>query len=38
MKKRSRVSRGKSKRQFSKGTKTHIKNIAGNPMRGGTRL
>lgn len=38
MKKRSRLSRSQSKRVFKKGTKTHVKNVATNPMRGGIRL
>lgn len=38
MKNRSKVSKYKSKKVFKKGTKTHIKNIAGAPMRGGIRL
>lgn len=38
MKRRSRVSGNKSKKIFRKGTKTHVKNINGAPMRGGIRL
>lgn len=37
--KRHKVSSGKSKRMFSStASRTHWKNIAGNPMRGGIRL
>lgn len=38
MKKRQRMSRGKSKRNFRKGTGTHKKNMPVRPMRGGIRL
>lgn len=39
MKKRRRLSRGKSRKVFRKGTKTHVKNIQdANVMRGGYRL
>lgn len=37
--KRSRMSRSASRRSFQKGaSRTHRKNVAGNPMRGGIRL
>lgn len=37
--KRHKMSRGASKRQFSStASKTHWKNVAGAPMRGGIRL
>jgi len=39
MAKRSRMSRSKSKRLFSKtASKSHAKNFSPNPMRGGIRL
>lgn len=39
MKKRKRMSRGKSKRLFSKtASKTNRKNVSPRPMRGGIRL
>lgn len=37
-KKRSKMSRGQSKRTFSKGNKVKSKNMAPAPMRGGIRL
>lgn len=38
-KKRSRMSRSKSRKNFSKGSKTHVRNLnSGAPMRGGIRL
>jgi len=37
--KRSKMSRSASRRSFTAGaSKTHRKNLAGNPMRGGIRL
>lgn len=38
MAKRSRMSRGANKRSFARGTRTHVKNLKGTPMRGGIRL
>jgi len=39
MKKRSAIPNKKSRKLFSKtASKTHKKNVAGNPMRGGIRL
>ncbi len=36
---RKRMSRGKSRRNFTRGAlNVHKKNLAGNPMRGGIRL
>ena len=39
MKKRSKVDSKKSKKMFTEtASRTHRKNVAGNPMRGGIRL
>lgn len=39
MAKRFRMSRGKSRRSFSRGaSRTHRRNVGGSPMRGGIRL
>lgn len=39
MKKRSKISRKKSKKMFSKGAgRTHARNVRSSPMRGGIRL
>lgn len=39
MSKRHKMSRGGSRRNFTKhASRTHKKNLAGNPMRGGIRL
>lgn len=36
--KRSKMTRRKSKRDFTRKSGTHRKNVRGNPMRGGIRL
>lgn len=36
--KRFKLSRGRSKKNFRRGTGVHKRNLAGNPMRGGIRL
>lgn len=39
MKKRAKVDAKKSKQDFIRtASRTHVKNVAGNPMRGGIRL
>lgn len=38
MAKRKKMSKSKSRRNFTGGTGTHPKNNRGNPMRGGIRL
>lgn len=38
MKSRGKLSRRVNRREFRKGDKTHVKNIAPNPARGGIRL
>jgi len=38
MKKRSKLSRKKSRKNFSRGSKTKSRNYAGSPMRGGIRM
>lgn len=35
---RMKLSKGQSRGRFARGTGTHRKNLAGNPMRGGIRL
>ena len=35
---RRKMSRKKSRKSFRRGTRTHKKNVAGRPMRGGIRL
>jgi len=37
MKKRSKMSRGKSRKNFAKGTRVKSRNFATGPMRGGIR-
>lgn len=37
MAKRSKMSARRSRRNFAKGTRTHVKNLRMNPMRGGIR-
>ncbi len=36
--KRTRIPKGRSRKTFSRHSKTHRKNISGRPMRGGIRL
>lgn len=39
MKKRAKVDAKKSKQEFTRtASRTHVKNLAGNPMRGGIRM
>lgn len=38
MRKRKKMGRGRSRRDFTRKSGTHVKNISGAPMRGGIRL